>query len=45
MPHCNEEIDALSQNRSSSLCERGLSFLFTSLIEGLSFIGFVPLCG
>lgn len=41
---CNEELEVMNTKRSSSFFEKVLSFIFTSLIEGLSYLGFLPLC-
>ena len=38
-------MEIMNTKHSSSFFEKVLSFVFTSLIEGLSYLGFLPLCG
>lgn len=40
---CHEEMEIMNTKHSSSFFEKVLSFVFTSLIEGLSYLGFLPL--
>ena len=40
----NEEIDVMNGMKSTSTVDKIISFLFSSIIEGLSWIGLIPLC-
>lgn len=40
----NEEIDVMNGMKSTSTFDKVISFLFSSIIEGLSWIGLIPLC-
>ena len=42
---CHVQMEIITTKLSSSFFEKVLSFVFTSLIEGLSYLGFLPLCG
>lgn len=41
----NEEIDVMNGMKSTSTVDKIISFLFSSIIEGLSWIGLIPYVG